>query len=460
VVHPYDVNLVCIDAGQHFALMQQVGEAFFTDGYTIGAWAWELPRFPERWYDRFAYYDEIWVTTSFIANTLAPISPVPVVRIPPVLRGDTNGRRAVGRRLLGARADEFVFLFVFDFHSHLARKNPMAAIDAFKAAFQPPAAARLVIKCVNAESDTAGLAAMQERARGHAITIYSGYWSARQMRDLMAACDAYISLHRSEGTGLTITDAMALGKPVIATGWSGNMDFMNVANSFPVRYRLVEITENVGPYRRGESWAEPSIEHAAELMRWVSSHRDEATARGQVARQEIATAYSEAAVAALIQQRLQVIAHRHELPAFRREMRAFFAGYQQLARRIGDVAGALLPAHATVLVVSKGDDDLLKLGGLRAWHFPRGDDGTYAGYYPADGTAAIAHLEDLHERGASHLLFPGTAFWWLDHFADLREHLEARYRCIWSDECCIIYDLSGPASSGRNAFPVTSSAAV
>ena len=67
----------------------------------------------------------------------------------------------------------------------------------------------------------------------------------------MAACDAYVSLHRSEGTGLTITDAMALGKPVIATSWSGNMDFMDVSNSFPVRYELVELQRTIGPYRAG-----------------------------------------------------------------------------------------------------------------------------------------------------------------------------------------------------------------
>src|SRR5262249_31725840 len=160
-----------------------------------------------------------------------------------------------GRRRLGVGADELLYLFVFDFHSHMMRKNPLATIEAFQAAFRPTDAARLVVKCVNGDSDPRGLGALRERAQGWPISIHEGSWAGEAVRDLMAACDVYISLHRSEGTGLTITDAMALGKPVIATGWSGNMDFMSVANSYPVQYELVEIEETVGPYLAGETWA-------------------------------------------------------------------------------------------------------------------------------------------------------------------------------------------------------------
>src|SRR5206468_4075401 len=225
--HHYEMNLICVNVEPHFAAMSRLGEGFFRGRYNIGVWWWAQLQFPERWHDRFAYYDEIWVGTSFIANTLAPISPIPVVRIPPVLTAETCGSRADGRRRLGVSPEEFVYLFIFDFHSHHKRKNPLAIIDAFKTAFAPSDAVRLVIKCVNADSDPDGFAAMGARALGYPIAIHSGYWAAEAIRDLMAACDAYVSLHRAEGAGLTITDAMALGKPVIATGWSGNMDFMN-----------------------------------------------------------------------------------------------------------------------------------------------------------------------------------------------------------------------------------------
>jgi glycosyltransferase involved in cell wall biosynthesis len=448
VDHPYGVNLVCVAAAQHFAVISYIGAELFEGRYNIGAWAWELPRFPERWYDRFAYYDEIWATTSFIANTLAPISPVPVVRISPVLTARENGSRNSGLRRLSVKPEEFVYLFVFDFHSHLERKNPLALIDAFKKAFAPSESVRLVIKCVNADSDREGFAAMNTRAQGYPIEIHTGYWPAQELRDLMAACDAYVSLHRSEGTGLTIADAMALGKPVIATSWSGNMDFMNVSNSFPVRYELVELQKNVGPYRAGEVWADPSVDHAAELMRRVFEDREEARARGRAAKREIEANYSEERIASLIQHRLELIASRHRFSAFKQEIRSFLSGYQQLVRRIQEVVRTALPAEATIIVVSKGDDELLKLDGKQAWHFPQNEDGVYAGYHPADSAQAISHLEELRVIGGEFLLFPGTAFWWLEQYREFGRHLEDRYRRVWDDDLCIIYELSAAPTSG------------
>jgi glycosyltransferase involved in cell wall biosynthesis len=443
--HPYEVNLVCADVEQHFALLSHLGEEYFDDRYNIAIWAWELPRFPKKWYDRFAYYDEIWVGTSFVANALAPVAPIPVVRIPPVLTMVTAGSREEGRRRLGVSPGEFVFLFIFDFHSHFARKNPLAAIEAFRAAFTPSDPVRLVIKCVNGSSDPSDLKAMRAAALGHPIFIHDGYWPAEEVRDLIAACDAYVSLHRSEGTGLTISDAMALGKPVIATDWSGNMDFMNVTNSFLVRYALVELTENVGPYQAREIWAEPSVEHAAELMRLVFEKPQEAGLRGQAAKQQIETNYSEKQVANLIRERLEAIAMRRRWPAFQQEIKAHFRRYCQLPERICEVVRDALPPDATVLVVSKGDNALLQLDGRRAWHFPQREDGVYASYYPADSAAAIVHLEALRKKGAEFLLLPQTAFWWLEHYQEFRQHLEDRYRSVLSgSDACKIFALAGP----------------
>jgi hypothetical protein len=253
---------------------------------------------------------------------------------------------------------------------------------------------------------------------------------------------------------------MALGKPVIATGWSGNMDVMNVSNSFPVRYQLVELEENIGLYRAGEVWAEPSLEHAAELMRYVFANRQEAGARGLAARQDIEANYSEERVGQLIQERLAVIRRRDRFIALRRalstsasdldsvvsrfqDISAFVPRYQQLMARIRAVVQTALPLHATVLVVSRGDDELLKLDARTAWHFPRNADGLYAGYNPADSAAAIAHLEELRAQGAEFLLFPATALWWLDHYAEFRRHLESRYRVIVSQtDSCVIFDCS------------------
>jgi glycosyltransferase involved in cell wall biosynthesis len=440
--HPYDINLVCVDAARHFAIVSHVGEELFEGRYNVGAWVWELPRFPEKWYDRFAYYDEIWVPTSFVANTLAPISPVPVVRIPPVLTYRTRASRDDGRRRLGVSSEELVYLFVFDFQSHLARKNPLALIDAFRTAFAPSDPVRLVLKCVNADSDPAGFAAVNARAQGYPIHIHAGYWPSQELRDLMAACDAYVSLHRSEGTGLTITDAMALGKPVIATSWSGNMDFMDSSNSFPVRYELVELQENVGPFQVGEIWADPSVEHAAQQMRLVFEDREEAQVRGEAARREIETDYSEEKIAGIVRKRLKVITSLRRLPEFRREIKAFHASYRQLIRHIREKTKAVVPDGAIVAVVSKGDKDLVELGGERkGWHFPQNEDGVYVGYHPADSAEAISHLEELREKGAKFLLIPGTELWWLEHYGRFRDHLDSRFRQVWDEEAGVIYEL-------------------
>jgi glycosyltransferase involved in cell wall biosynthesis len=438
---PYDTNLVCVDAGQHFTVMAQLGADFFEGRYNIGHWAWELPRFPERWYDRFAYYDEIWIASSFIANALSPISPGPVVRIPPVLTGKQPGSRRAGRERLGVAPDEHLFLFIFDVHSHLPRKNPEALVAAFRAAFRPGDRARLVLKCVNADSDPEGMTRIRRLANGLPIEIHDGYWTGAEMRDLMAACDTYVSLHRSEGTGLTITDAMAAGQPVIATGWSGNMDYMTVANSYPVRYRLVEIERNVGPYAAGEVWAEPSVEHAAELMRRVVEHPAEAAAFGEQARLDVEAAGSEGTVASLIRQRLKTITSRDRFPAYREELRRFNDAYQKLTGTNREAVERAVPEGSIIAVASRGDDTLLHLPGRTAWHFPRTREGVYAGYHPADSAAAIEHLESLRDQGARYFLLPGTSFWWLDHYTGFRDHLDRRYRLVWSDERCRIYDL-------------------
>ncbi len=119
-----------------------------------------------------------------------------------------------------------------------------------------------------------------------------------------------------------------------------------------------------------------------------------------------------------------------------------YTGYQNLILRVRQVVDRALPPDATVIVVSKGDNELLKLDGRNAWHFPQNDWGVYAGHYPADSAEAIAHLEALRKKGGQYLLFPKTALWWLDHYRELKEHLEKRYQAVSGpDDTCLIYSL-------------------
>jgi GT2 family glycosyltransferase len=119
-------------------------------------------------------------------------------------------------------------------------------------------------------------------------------------------------------------------------------------------------------------------------------------------------------------------------------------GYRDLTERVRRAVVDVVPADATVLVVSRGDDELLRVDGRRAWHFPRGDDGAYAGHHPADSREAIARLEAQRAAGAEHIVFPGTGIWWLEHYEGLRRHLDGSYRRSFSDpETCVIFDLRG-----------------
>ena len=116
--------------------------------------------------------------------------------------------------------------------------------------------------------------------------------------------------------------------------------------------------------------------------------------------------------------------------------------YPQVRRRIREVVNAELPTGSVVVVVSRGDDNLLQLGSRRGWHFPQTEAGVYAGFYPADSGEAIAHLEEIRRKGADYLLFPSTAFWWLGFYGDFQKYLESHYPCVCSDPSCLIFQLS------------------
>jgi glycosyltransferase involved in cell wall biosynthesis len=454
----HDVNLVVVNADEHFRVASDLGEDEFRRRYNIGVWAWELPSFPEEWRNRFSWYDEIWVGTSFIAGALAKVSPIPIVVVPPVMSLDIRGSRRRGRARLKASAAEFVFAFIFDFHSFAERKNPLAVVEAFKRAFTPDDNARLVIKCVNGHVAPAQLAELELAAEGSRTEIRSGYWPVQQVRDLMAAADAYVSLHRAEGTGLTLSDAMGHGKPVIATGWSGNTDFMNASNSYPVDYELVRLENDVGPYLAGETWADPSVEHAAKLMRHVFEHPDEVERRGRRARADIEAHFSEASVAKVVEERLRVIATDRQargggVARTRPPEIKGHPDYRGLVARLRLAVEANTPADATLAVVSRGDELLLDFGKRTAWHYPRNGDGAYAGYYPEHSEAAVAHLEQLRANGAEYLVIPASSGWWLEFYGGMREHLETSYRLVYDDpRTATIYalgDIRGDAVPGH-----------
>jgi hypothetical protein len=301
-----------------------------------------------------------------------------------------------------------------------------------------------VIKCVNPQADPPAFDRLGAAVAACGGLLVTGYWPRPDVSDLTAACDVYLSLHRAEGVGLTLAEAMAHGKPVVATGWSGNMQFMDPANSYPVEFRLVTLPVAVGPYPAGSVWAEPDVGHAAAVLDYLYCHPGEARSRGERARASIETGFSPAAVGAVVRDRLGAIATRRRLAAFRAEVRDRFRWYGELAAGVREAVEAAVPEGATVLSVSKGDDELTQFEGRSGWHFPRDPrTGGYAGFYPPDSAAAVGHLEELRAAGATHLVLPATMTWWLDHYPGFRDHLARTAVRVHFDDRCHVYQLGG-----------------
>ena len=301
--NPYDFNLVHLnaDAVPEFALRHR---ARFWDRYNIGYWAWELSSLPAAWLDSFRYFDELWVPSTFCLDAVSRSSPIPVVRIPHSIQEDIAYDPAFSRTEFGIGPDTFVFLFFFDFHSSMERKNPLGLVEAFRRAFTPEDDALLFIKCSRSSSDPASMARLTEASRGANVKLFDSVISRPSLNSLISTCDAYTSLHRSEGFGLTLTEAMSMGKPVIATAYSGNMDFMTPSNSYPVKYKLIDIEETHGPYTKGCEWADPDPDHAAYLMRHAFTHREEAVEVGNRARQDVSTQLNPRTVGRFVRERL------------------------------------------------------------------------------------------------------------------------------------------------------------
>ena len=200
-----------------------------------------------------------------------------------------------------------MFLFSFDFHSVAARKNPLGLVEAFARAF-PTAddGPSLVIKTINAEHHQHEAERLRLAAAGDPrIELLERYVPAAEKAQLLAACDCYVSLHRSEGFGFGMAEAMLLERPVIATGYSGNLDFMTEANSYLVRHALRPIGPGAEPYDAEGEWADPDLDHAAELMRHVVRHPEEAKARGERGARDVARTNSIEAAGAAMATRLR-----------------------------------------------------------------------------------------------------------------------------------------------------------
>ena len=279
----------------------------------IGYWAWELEQFPAGWERFFAGYHEIWCPSSFTAQSLAQRSPVPVVALPhlpdwPALNARAQARQACNQQPTQPKRP-FTFLTLFDFWSTAERKNPAGVITAFQQAFprgQPQGpAVQLLIKASSAEQFPEQAAALRKLSAGDPrIHWIEALLPQHQLEALYHQADALVSLHRAEGFGLTLAEAMAQAIPVIATGYSGNLDFMPPGSAALIPWSPCRIPRTRGDYVAGALWAEPNLASAAAAMQRLANDPEGARQlglRGQAISRE---RLSSARLSAVVRQRL------------------------------------------------------------------------------------------------------------------------------------------------------------
>ena len=319
--HPFEVNLFHINADQMNLAVEVLGPRFFRDHYNIGYWEWELSSFPDMWLGQLDLVDEIWAPSRFIRDAIAAKTSKPVIWMPlaielPVVPPADPARL---RAKFGLPQNAYAFLFPFDFSSFSTRKNYKACIEAFRRAFdKEDRRACLVLKTIRHPQHTRAfwdlLCSIDDDPR---IFVIDRVLRQSEMRGLIASCDSLVSLHRSEGFGLGIAEAMYLGKPVVVTNYSGNVDFTREDNSCLVDYQLVPVKpgEYVSP--DGQVWAEANIATAARHLRRLVDDREFGAQLGLAAAQFMRKHHSPLGVGKRYASRLQqIISTRHQLGSF------------------------------------------------------------------------------------------------------------------------------------------------
>ena len=283
-----------------------LGSEALEDAYNIGAWVWEIPTVHPVSYAASRLLDEIWAPSEFCRHAFSPVSAVPVIRIPYAIF-DKPGIPDNPRTFFNVSENLFVFLYVFDLGSTMERKNPLALVRAFRHAFGDSQDALLILKYWNSDSASHDreIQLLERQSSGANIRLLGDTLSEEAMSSLYRVADCFVSPHRAEGFGLNIAQSMYFGKPVIATGYSGNTDFTRADNSYLVEFALTSLPYTTGPYAQNGVWAEPSISHLAHLLKHVYHHRDEAAAKGRKGMELMRSDFSPESVGRQIRHRLE-----------------------------------------------------------------------------------------------------------------------------------------------------------
>jgi glycosyltransferase involved in cell wall biosynthesis len=265
---PADINIFHINGNEVEQCMAHLRIQDSWSGYNIIYPAWELAQYPDEWAVLLDWFDEIWAPSEFIRSAIEAACEKPVIHMP--LACEVVLTTYNSRRYFGIPDTDYTFLFFFDVRSFVTRKNPFAVIESFRRMLRsrPFAKTSLILKVNGAEMAPEVMIQIQSALEGieDSVFIFDRLMTDNEAKNLVRCCDCFVSLHRSEGFGRGLSEAMALGKPVIATGYSGNMDFMNESVSFPVSYDLIPVLDGEYPFWQNQVWADPDVTQASYKM--------------------------------------------------------------------------------------------------------------------------------------------------------------------------------------------------
>ena len=274
-----------VNAPQVPLALLRLGGAALRGRRVVGYWAWELPVAPAIWRAGLAFVHEVWAPSRFTAAALEPLLPGRVRVVPHPVAAHPRTPSALGRADFGLPPDAVITLVAFNLASSFERKNPLGAIAAHRAAFGDRADRLLLLRVGNPHHFPAEFARLRAAAEHPNIRIDTRTLPGPDNHALMAACDIVLSLHRSEGFGLVPAEAMLLGVPVVATAWSGNVDFMDAGCAAMVPARLVAAHDPRGVFMApGAVWAEPDIAVAAAHLARLADDPTARRALGQAGR--------------------------------------------------------------------------------------------------------------------------------------------------------------------------------
>jgi glycosyltransferase involved in cell wall biosynthesis len=304
----YDVNVIEMAADQLPSMFKAMGEARMQNSYNVLRTAWELPTAPKEWAASLKWIDEIWVPTAFVQQAFRPIYDGPIQIVPHCV--ETEAANEYSRTHFGMDHDRFYFMFSFDYFSMPARKNPLGVLRAFQLAFPDLSEnVGLVIKSTSAKNQQPRIKAMIAKAAAEdpRIMVLDQVMSRDEVLSLIRQSDCYVSLHRSEGFGLGMAEAMALGNIVIATDYSGSTDFVSERTGFPVDYTRRALRSGEYMYAGGQSWAEPDEKSAAETMQRAFYDQAERRRRAAAGKTFVQTRYGRENVGRIAEARLKQI---------------------------------------------------------------------------------------------------------------------------------------------------------